>query len=61
MTDAEAATVLVRTENSLGRITLNRPRAINALDLDMITQITAARKAWVDDSDIQTILIDGKG
>ncbi|WP_193597204.1 enoyl-CoA hydratase/isomerase family protein [Microbacterium sp. YJN-G] len=61
MTDAEAATVLVRAENSLGRITLNRPRAINALDLDMITQITAALKAWVDDSDIQTILIDGKG
>ncbi|MFD5226174.1 enoyl-CoA hydratase/isomerase family protein [Microbacterium sp. NPDC058342] len=61
MTDAEAATVLVRTENSLGRITLNRPRAINALDLDMIRLITAALTAWVDDPDIETVLIDGEG
>ncbi|GAA3937750.1 enoyl-CoA hydratase/isomerase family protein [Microbacterium soli] len=61
MTDAEAATVLVRTENSLGRITLNRPRAINALDLDMIERITAALKAWSDDAGIETVLIDGEG
>ncbi|SJN39459.1 3-hydroxyisobutyryl-CoA hydrolase [Microbacterium esteraromaticum] len=61
MTDVEAATVLVRTENSLGRITLNRPRAINALDLSMIEQVIAALTAWVDDSDIQTVLIDGEG
>ncbi|WP_309066174.1 enoyl-CoA hydratase/isomerase family protein [Microbacterium sp.] len=62
MTDAEAPQhVLVRTENSLGRITLNRPRAINALDPDMILQITAALDAWRDDTDIQTVLIDGEG
>lgn len=61
MTDAEAAAVLIRTENSLGRITLNRPRAINALDLNMIVRITEALHAWADDSDIETILIDGEG
>lgn len=62
MTDAEATQhVLVRTENSLGRITLNRPRAINALDLGMIRQITAALEMWRTDSDIQTVLIDGEG
>lgn len=61
MTDVEAATVLVRTENSLGRITLNRPRAINALDLEMIQQITAALRSWVDDTDIDTVLIDSEG
>ncbi|MFC7787590.1 enoyl-CoA hydratase/isomerase family protein [Microbacterium sp. MAHUQ-60] len=61
MTDVEAATVLIRTENSLGRITLNRPRAINALDLDMIERITAALTAWIDDVDIETVLIDGEG
>lgn len=61
MTDAEASTVLVRTEYSLGRITLNRPRAINALDLDMIRQITTALEAWRRDPDIQTVLIDGEG
>lgn len=61
VTDAEASTVLVRTEYSLGRITLNRPRAINALDQDMIRQVTAALEAWRDDPDIQTVLIDGEG
>src|SRR5690606_791877 len=61
VTDAEAATVLIRTENSLGRITLNRPRAINALDLGMIRTITEALQAWVEDSDIQAVLIDGEG
>ena len=61
MTDVEAATVLVRTENSLGRITLNRPRAINALNLEMIQLITAALKSWVNDTDIQTVLIDSEG
>nr|WP_242522145.1 enoyl-CoA hydratase/isomerase family protein [Microbacterium esteraromaticum] len=61
VTDVEEATVLVRTENSLGRITLNRPRAINALDLGMIEQLTAALTAWIDDSDVQTVLIDGSG
>ena len=61
MTDVEEATVLVRTENSLGRITLNRPRAINALDLGMIEQVTAALTAWIVDSDVQTVLIDGAG
>lgn len=61
MTDVEAATVLVRTENSLGRITLNRPRAINALDQEMIARITEALHAWIDDADIDTVLIDGEG
>ncbi|MFD5214425.1 enoyl-CoA hydratase/isomerase family protein [Microbacterium sp. NPDC058345] len=61
MTDAEASTVLVRTEYSLGRISLNRPRAINALDLDMIRQITAALERWRNHPDIQTVLIDGEG
>ena len=61
MTDAEAATVLIRAENSLGRITLNRPRAINALDQDMIGRITEALKAWAHDPDIETVLIDGEG
>lgn len=61
VTDAEAATVLVRAEDSLGRITLNRPRAINALDLEMIERITAALTGWVDDPDIEAVLIDGEG
>ncbi|GAA1541304.1 enoyl-CoA hydratase [Microbacterium ginsengiterrae] len=62
MTDIDAAsTVLVRIEGALGRLTLNRPRAINALDLDMIGRLTAALEAWRDDSDVDIVLIDGAG
>ncbi|MGB4137842.1 MAG: enoyl-CoA hydratase/isomerase family protein [Microbacterium sp.] len=57
----EVSRVLVRVENSLGRITLNRPEAINALDLGMIQLIHEALDAWVSDSDITTVLIDGAG
>lgn len=53
--------VLVRTEGALGRLTLNRPEAINALDVDMIGALTAALEDWRDDTDVQIVLIDGEG
>lgn len=59
--NAAASTVLVRTEGSLGRLTLNRPKAINALDLDMIRRLTAALHRWRDDTDIDIVLLDGVG
>lgn len=62
VTDSTAAPrVLVRTEGALGRLTLNRPEAINALDLGMIQQLTQALDAWRDDTDVQIVLIDGAG
>jgi len=56
-----AARVLARTEGALGRLTLNRPEAINALDLGMIELLTRALDAWRDDSDVQIVVIDGAG
>jgi enoyl-CoA hydratase len=53
--------VLVRTEGALGRITLNRPRALNALNVGMIRAVHAALDAWRDDSDVEIVLIDGAG
>lgn len=62
MTDSTTAPrVLVRTEGALGRLTLNRPEAINALDLGMIALMSAALDAWRDDTDVQIVLIDGEG
>ncbi|MFT4259078.1 enoyl-CoA hydratase/isomerase family protein [Microbacterium sp.] len=62
MTDSiSAPSVRVRTEGALGRLTLNRPEAINALDLGMIEQLAAALDAWRDDTDVQIVLIDGEG
>ncbi|WP_341977211.1 enoyl-CoA hydratase/isomerase family protein [Microbacterium sp. LWO13-1.2] len=62
MTESAAAPrVLARTEGALGRLTLNRPEAINALDLGMIDLLADALNAWRDDTDVQIVLIDGAG
>lgn len=62
MTDSQAASrVLARTEGALGRLTLNRPEAINALDAEMIGILTETLTAWRDDTDVQIVLIDGAG
>ncbi|QNA93758.1 MULTISPECIES: enoyl-CoA hydratase/isomerase family protein [unclassified Microbacterium] len=62
MTDSLAASrVLVRTEGALGRLTLHRPEAINALDVGMIEILTDTLNVWRDDSDVQIVLLDGAG
>jgi enoyl-CoA hydratase len=58
--DAEP-TVLVRASGGLGRLTLNRPRAINALDLGMIHLLHGALDAWEHDSEVDIVLLDGAG
>ncbi len=50
--------VLVSARGGLGRITLNRSRALNALSLDMILTITRALNEWRDDTDVETVVID---
>jgi enoyl-CoA hydratase len=53
--------VLVRREGALGRLTLNRPRALNALTLPMIRAMAAALDAWEHDDGVAAVLIDGAG
>lgn len=53
--------ILTETAGALGRITLNRPGALNALTLDMVREITAALNAWVDDPAVAVVLLDGAG
>jgi enoyl-CoA hydratase len=53
--------VRVRATGGLGRITLDRPRALNAIDLGMVRDIAAALDAWERDTDIDIVLLDGAG
>ncbi|MCT4357548.1 enoyl-CoA hydratase/isomerase family protein [Streptomyces sp. Je 1-79] len=53
--------VLVRTEGRAGFLTLNRPRAINALTHPMVRAIDEALTAWEDDPAVGTVVIQGSG
>ncbi len=54
-------TILTRVEDGLGRITLNRPRTINALDHSMVRAIGEALTAWATDPRVDTVILDGSG
>ena len=41
-----------------GRISLNRPKAIHALDLDMVMAMTRALLAWRSDPRVEAVIID---
>jgi enoyl-CoA hydratase len=53
--------VLVRADRGLGRLTLNRPRAINALNLEMVQRMHEALDAWEHDPEVDVVLLDGAG
>jgi len=53
--------VIVAVEGEVGRLTLNRPAALNALTTNMVRLMTEALLAWSDDAGISTVLIDHAG
>ena len=55
------ADVLIRKEGRAGRITLNRPRALNALTYGMCLAVDAALIDWADDAEVALVLIDAEG
>ncbi|EDO48943.1 predicted protein [Nematostella vectensis] len=52
---------LLETKNNAGIITMNRPKALNALNLPMIRKIYPQLKQWDMDPNIGVILIKGTG
>ncbi|WP_431985360.1 enoyl-CoA hydratase/isomerase family protein [Streptomyces qinglanensis] len=59
--DADGAEVLLAVEGHAGRITLNRPRALNSLTHAMVRRIDAALAGWERDPAVRTVLLDGAG
>jgi enoyl-CoA hydratase len=51
--------ITCRIEGRAGRITLNRPKALNALTWDMCLEIEKALTAWADDPVVKLLIIDG--
>ena len=51
--------ILLERRGSAGLITLNRPKALNALSLQMVRDLTKALKAWRDDPEVAQVAIRG--
>ncbi|MFJ3926036.1 enoyl-CoA hydratase/isomerase family protein [Streptomyces sp. NPDC090022] len=60
-TDAAQDEVLLAVEGRAGHITLNRPKALNALSHPMVLRIGEALTAWERDPSVQTVVISGAG
>jgi len=63
MTDAstDEPEVLVEQRGQLGLLTLNRPRAINALTHDMVRVLSETLTRWRDDDTVARVAITGAG
>lgn len=59
MTTATATDILIERRGYAGLITLNRPKALNALSLQMVRDITAALTAWRVDTSVELVAIRG--
>ena len=53
--------LVVRAYGALRRITLNRPKALNALTLDMCVTMMALLRGFADDPAVGAVLLDGAG
>jgi enoyl-CoA hydratase/carnithine racemase len=55
------AEVICEKMGCCGRITLNRPKALNALTLNMVREIAAALNRWESDPTVACVIITGAG
>lgn len=61
MSQAGEPTILVGRENAAGTLLLNRPRALNALDLGMIAALDTAIASLRDDPAVRLVVLEGAG
>lgn len=54
-------TVIARRQGRVGRLTLNRPKALNALTLDMVGIMQDALTAWEHDPAVHLVVVEGAG
>jgi enoyl-CoA hydratase len=61
MSSAEEGDLIVRREGAAGVIRLNRPKALNAMTLEMSIGIDAALDRFESDPDVVVIVLEGAG
>lgn len=55
------ADIDIRIDGKVGRITLSRPKAMNALTYQMCLEIEAALDAWAGNGSVEILLFDAEG
>ena len=50
--------ILIRTNGPIGHISLNRPKALHSLTLEMCHAMTAALSEWAVDDSIEAVILD---
>jgi enoyl-CoA hydratase len=53
--------VIIGRQGRAGRITMNRPQALNALTYPMVGAIAAALDRWAHDPAVELVILDGAG
>ncbi|MDG4647580.1 enoyl-CoA hydratase/isomerase family protein [Roseibacterium sp. SDUM158017] len=56
-----AEDIRIARDGRAGRITLTRPKSLNALSWEMCLEIEAALDAWAEDPEVALLLIEGEG
>ncbi|WP_170459256.1 enoyl-CoA hydratase/isomerase family protein [Ruegeria arenilitoris] len=51
----------IRTTGRAGRITLTRPKAVNALSYEMCMAIDTALRNWREDDEVDLVILDAEG
>jgi enoyl-CoA hydratase/carnithine racemase len=57
----QGSDVVVRAQGALRRLTLNRPKALNAITLGMTVTMTEMMRAWASDPAVGVVMFDGAG
>ena len=61
MSDTLSEDLIVKTIGPLGHLELNRPKALNALNLEMVSGMHRILTAWCEDESIEAVLVTGAG
>ena len=59
--DLDQGDILFERRDRLGLVTLNRPKAMNALTHEMVLALERQLDAWAEDQNIESVAIQGSG
>ena len=61
MSETAEPSLIAKREGIAGMLLMNRPKALNALDLPMIRAFAAAIAEWRDDAAVRLVVLEGAG